>query len=102
MTNFHAPYINCVPKMVKYYINVKTSNMIRNYIKDPSYFVSPNSFNLNFIRIGPFKSQKDLDIKIVDFLSTDFKKLLQASTRSKKVNIENEDLFYFLIVYSLI
>jgi hypothetical protein len=84
--------------MVKYHINVKTTNMIRNYLKDPSYFVSPNSFNLTSIRIGPFTSSTKLDIKILDFLSTDFKTMLQTFTRVQKVEAQGESVFFFILV----
>lgn len=72
--------------------------MIRNYILDPSYFISPNSFNLKSIQIGPFTSRKSLNLKIQDFLSTDFKSLLKSSTRIEKLKEDNQDLYFFIIV----
>ena len=98
MTNFHPPYINMIPKMLKYYVNVNTTNMIKNFMKDQSYFVSPNSFYLNYIQIGPFTSKKILDIKIQDFLSTNFKGVQKDLYRVEKLVINGEELHFFIIV----
>lgn len=84
--------------MAKYHINVKTTNMIRNYIKDTSYFVSPNSFALQYIKIGPFTNPKTLDIKIQDFLSTDFKKLLESKSRVQRVDAGGETVYFYILV----
>ena len=99
MTNFAPPYIMMVPKIVKYYINVNTTNMIDNYIKDLNYFITPNSFFLNSIRIGPFTSSKNLDVRVQDFLNTNFKEKVQDTRRIEKVIAQlNEELFYFVVV----
>jgi hypothetical protein len=87
-----------VPKMIKYYINVETSNMIDNYIKDSSYFVTPNSFYLNAIRIGPFATSKNLDVKVEDFLRTNFKGKIKDNSRIEQVKTEEEAVVYFYVV----
>lgn len=46
-----------------------TTNMIKNYEEDPSYFYSTNSFSLKKIIIGPFATEKKLKINITDFLN---------------------------------
>lgn len=91
-----------VPKMIKFYINVNTTNMIQNYIKDLSYFITPNAFYLNFIKIGPFSSSKNLDIKIQDFLQNNITKNQKEIKRTEKVVIDNTDLFYIVLVSIII
>ena len=72
--------------------------MIKNYINDPTYFVSPNSFYLNYIQIGPFTKKKNLDIKIQDFLSTNFKGVSKDQTCVETIVISGEELHFFIIV----
>lgn len=99
MTNFAPPYKNMVPKIVKYYINVNTSNMIANYIRDLSYFITPNSFYINKIKIGPFTTDKNLNVKVQDFLQTNFKEKIQDLRYVEKVpSIDGKDLYYYVIV----
>ena len=59
--------------MIKVYLNIHTTNILKNFISDDSYFITSNTFFLNFIKIGPFSSEKTLDIKINDFINTKFK-----------------------------
>ena len=72
--------------------------MIKNYIKDPSYFISPNSFTLNYIQIGPFTNKKNLGVQIQDFLSTDFKSLLKTFTRQEMIHKDGKDFYFFILV----
>lgn len=88
-----------IPKIVNYYINVNTTNMIKNYINDLSYFITPNSFYLNRIKIGPFTSSKTLNVRVQDFLQTKFKEIVPDIRRVEKVTTkDNQELFYFIIV----
>ncbi len=99
MTNFAQPYVKMIPKIVNFYINVNTTNMIKNYINDLSYFITPNSFYLNRIKIGPFTSSKTLNVRVQDFLQTNFKEIVPDKKRVEKVSTkDNQDLFYFIIV----
>lgn len=88
-----------VPKIIKYYINVNTTNMIFNYIRDLSYFITPNSFYLNSIKIGPFTSSKNLNVSVQDFLQTNFKEVIKDFTSiEKNITKDNQELFFFIIV----
>ena len=82
-----------IPLMIKYYLNINTTNILKNFINDDSYFITPNIFQLNFIKIGPFSSEKMLSIKINDFIASKFKfELIE-----KNVIIEDK-LFYYIEV----
>ncbi len=85
-----------IPLMIKYYLNHHTTNILKNFINDDTYFITPNTFFLNFIKIGPFSSEKILDIKINDFINTKFR----FDFIERKVIQENK-LFYYLEVISL-
>jgi hypothetical protein len=88
-----------VPKIVKYYINVNTTNMIANYIRDLSYFITPNSFYLNKLRIGPFTSSKNLDVKVQDFLQTNFKEKIKDVRRvERNISKEGVEVFFYIVV----
>ena len=99
MTNFAQPYVMMIPKIVKYYINVNTTNMIINYINDQSYFITPNSFYLNSIRIGPFTTSKKLEVRLQAFLQTNFKeKGVEEIKRIEVVKDDNSEMFFFIVV----
>ena len=99
MTNFAQPYVMMIPKIVNFYINADTTNMISNYIKDLSYFITANSFYLNTIKIGPFTYYKELNVKVEDFLHTNFKSDLIDIKRVEKITTsDNVDLYYYVIV----
>jgi hypothetical protein len=85
-----------IPKIIKYNISSNTTNIVQNFINDNSYFIHPNEFSLNFIKIGPFSSSKNLNISIVDFMSS---KLKFNEKNGKIVKEKNE--FYYLLVFSL-
>ena len=76
--------------MIKYYLNVNTTNILLNFINDNSYFITPNKFFLNFIKIGPFSSEKMLEIKINDFIATKF----QFDFIEKNIINENKQFYY--------
>ncbi len=67
IANYVEPYLNMVPKIIKYNLNINTKNIIDNFIKDPSYFIYANKFFLNYVKIGPFTSSNNLIITIYDF-----------------------------------
>lgn len=98
MANFARPFIKMIPKIILYYINFNTTNMISNFNNDMSYFITPNSFYLNSIKIGPFTSSKNLNITVQDFLHNNFKEKIKDIKRIEKVIKNNEELFFFIIV----
>ena len=99
ITNFAQPYVKMIPKIVNFYINVNTTNMIKNYINDLSYFITPNSFYLKSIKIGPFTSAKNLNIRVQDFLQTNFKEEVQDIKRIENLKTrDNQELFFFIVV----
>ena len=66
--NFHKPYVKMIPKIIKtQFDKTLTTNMIKNYLADSSYFLNPNRFKINKIKIGPFSSKVSLGIFIYNF-----------------------------------
>lgn len=59
-------YISMIPKIIneQFENSINSKNMIMNYLKDKSYFISPNIFILKAIRIGPFETKTNLDISM--------------------------------------
>jgi len=97
MANFVSPYYKMIPKIVKS-INCKTTNIINNFINDMSYFITPNSFYLNSIKIGPFTTSKSLNVTVKDFLNSNFKEKFQEKKKIEKVIVDNVPLFYYVVV----
>jgi hypothetical protein len=90
------PYVNMVPKIIKYNINAKTTNIIRNFEQDKSYFYTPNNFTLKSVRIGPFTSEKKLKFILCDFTN----KVVQLNQNNMYEKVEKLDdkTFYFVVV----
>lgn len=98
-TNFSAPYIFLIPKIVKYHINSNTTNIIKNFVNDQSYFISPNEFWLKYIRVGPFTSDQMLNIKICDFVFNNIN-LNNSTKRNEKLDIDGKIYNYFKIEFN--
>lgn len=64
--NKNVNYISLIPKIIneQFQNSINSKNMIMNYLKDKSYFISPNVFILKAIRIGPFETKTVLDISM--------------------------------------
>ncbi len=96
-TNFCPPYIFLIPKIVKYHIRPDTKNVCKNVLKnlcaDKTYFVSPNNFNLKYIRVGPMPSQQSLDAKICGFVvsSLNYNRIKRTY---EQVNMNGKSLYF--------
>jgi len=77
-------------------INIKTTNIIKNFEQDREYFFTPNQFRLKSIKIGPFSTEKKLNVNINDFMNQQLK--FGFSHKVEKV----KDEFYSLIVSNLL
>ena len=53
-SNYEKPFMKCIPKIIKYDLNKRYTNMLINYNTDMSYFTTINSFKLKSCLIGPF------------------------------------------------
>jgi hypothetical protein len=99
-TNLTKPYYKMIPKIMKYYINPNTQNMIKNYISDDSYFMSKNKFILKQLKIGPFTTEKKLKIKFSSLIH----KLIsfpKAQYKLEKTETEGKDgKFYYIMNFN--
>ena len=86
-----------IPLMIKYYLNLHTTNILRNFINDDSYFITPNTFFLNFIKIGPFSSKKTLNIKINDFINTKF-----TYDLNERNVVQEDNNYYYIVVIKIV
>lgn len=93
-TNFCPPYIFLIPKIVKYHLNMNTKNVLKNFMNDKSYFISPNEFKLKMIKVGPLESQSLLDVKICDFIVQNLK-LEKIKKSTEQININGKTYYYF-------
>ena len=82
-----------IPKMIKYDINPKTYNMIKNYIEDNSYLMCKNNFVLNYLKIGPFDTSKMLNSEIRSLLYRN----LPFDTESK-ILFEDGKYYYHVVM----
>ena len=92
-TNFCPPYIFLIPKIVKYHLNMNTTNILRNFMNDKSYFISPNGFILKYIKVGPLPSQSNFSVKICDFIVQSLK--FETIKKSHdQININGKKYYY--------
>jgi protein-tyrosine phosphatase len=95
-SNFCPPYIFLIPKIVKYHINRNTTNILKNFSQDKTYFISPNEFFLKSIKIGPLNSNSSIDIKICDFVNTNVK-IEKFGKDFEKISIEGKTWYNFIL-----
>ena len=83
-SNYEKPFMKCIPKIIKYDLNKRYTNMLINYNTDMSYFTTINSFKLKSCLIGPFSQDMFLTHqfsaitrKKLDFLKSKIKKELR-------------------------
>ena len=91
-SNYEKPFLKCIPKIIKYDLNTKYTNMIINYNVDMSYFTTINSFKLKSCLIGPFSQEM--------FLSHQFSAITRKKLNFLKSKIKkelHEDGSYYLI-----
>ena len=76
--------MKCIPKIIKFDLNKRYTNMLINYNTDMSYFTTINSFKLKSCLIGPFSQDMFLTHqfsaitrKKLDFLKSKIKKELR-------------------------
>jgi protein-tyrosine phosphatase len=95
-TNFCPPYIFLIPKIVKYHLNTNTKNVIKNFMNDRTYFISPNEFFLKHIKIGPIDSKTSYDVKICDFIVQNLK-FEKMNKYHQSINVGGKMLYYFVV-----
>ena len=99
--NFCPPYIYLIPKIIKSHFKhliidnrrVEVKNILQSFQKEKSYFISSNKFKLKGIKLGPLPKNKELRIKICNFVDSDFKLPSQYLKESKTTNSGN-NFFY--------
>ena len=91
-SNYEKPFMKCIPKIIKFDLNKKYTNMIINYNTDMSYFTTINSFKLKSCLIGPFTQDMFLTHQ---FSAITRKKLNFLKSKIKKELRQNG--WYYLI-----
>lgn len=96
-TNFYKPYLHMIPRIVKNHFSLRKENILLKFIEDNAYFISPNIFVLKEIKIGPFSTHLDLNIKICDFR---FNNISFSNIEKTYIDVpENKNLCYVKIVF---
>lgn len=91
-TNFCKPYVHMIPQIIKYHIQEKTKNILKNFMHDERYFVLPNTFRLNSIKIGPLPKKINLSINICNFVYKPLK--MKMSKGNEESKFQDGDYFY--------
>lgn len=92
--NYQRPYIKMIPKIIKtqFKNSMESNNMIANYLRDKSYFLSPNMFKLKEIKIGPFESKVKLGITL---FNNELKELKFSADSLLEEEIINSKVYYY-------
>jgi len=95
-TNYYKPFFYLIPKIIKEHVYINNilpdyNNLLINLSKDKRYYTSPNFFKLNYIKVGPLKTQTILGIKIEKFNNEILNK--NNFYNSFKKN-ENDEIFF--------
>lgn len=94
-TNFCKPYIHMIPQIIKYHIQDKTVNILKNFMHDERYFISPNEFSLNSIKIGPLSYKAKFKMDICNFV---YKPIKYKFEQKYDTSIDGKD-FYFIFEF---
>ena len=102
--NFSKPYYKNIPKILQCYIannrdmkNFYLKNMLYNYIYDNEYFYTPNFFQLKSLKIGPFITSRDYDVKLTSIVKS---KLIFPNEIRKFERNELENTYYYNIFFN--
>ena len=103
--NFCRPYIYLIPKIIKSHFThlivgngrIEVKNILQSFQKEKSYFISSNTFKLKGIKLGPLQKNKQLKLKICNFVDNNFKlsekHLIESKNDDKDGNIFYEQYF---------
>ena len=102
--NFSKPYYKNIPKIIQCYIannsdmkNFYLKNILYNYIYDNEYFYTPNFFRLKSLKIGPFITSRDYDVKLTSIVKS---KLIFPNEIRKFERNEIENTYYYNIYFN--
>ena len=102
--NFSKPYYKNIPKILQCYIannrdmkNFYLKNILYNYIYDNEYFYTPNFFQLKSLKIGPFITSRDYDVKLTSIVKS---KLIFPNEIRKFERNELENTYYYNIFFN--
>ena len=101
-SNYEKPFLKCIPKIVKYDLNKRYTNMLINYNVNMSYFTTINSFKLKNCLIGPFSQEMFLTHqfsaitrKKLNFLNSKIKKELRENGWYYIIEINSDELINY-------
>jgi hypothetical protein len=91
--NISRPYIKMIPKIIANHITPNTTNIIKNYLNDKTYFISGNSFMINNVKIGPVKNANS-------GLKFEIKSLVESELNFEnvKITMKEEEPYTYIIV----
>lgn len=94
--NYKKPYVKMIPRIIKtqFSNSLNSNNMIGNFLRDKSYFLSPNLFRIKEIKIGPFKDKTKLGINIYNNELQELKFGFDSLLEEEK-NDKGQILYYF-------
>ena len=104
VSNFYAPYIYLIPKIIKEHLfiknrnNFRLKNLLLNLQEDPRYFTSPNYFRVNSIKVGPLIDNKPIILTISTLSKNAFSFPKAVSTFIQDVKLPSKDsglYFYY-------
>ena len=99
--NFCPPYIYLIPKIIKSHFThlliengrIHVNNILQSFEKEKSYFISSNTFKLKGIKLGKLPKNKELKIKICNFVDNNFKLPHKHLIESK--NVDSDGNIYY-------
>jgi hypothetical protein len=95
-SNYEKPFLKCIPKIIKFDLNTKYTNMLINYNVDMSYFTTINGFKLKSITIGPFEQ----DVFLTHQFSAITRKKLNFLNSKIKKELKDDGWYYLIEVKS--
>ena len=101
--NYYKPFYFLIPKIIKehLFINNKipvVKNLLFNLENDSRYYTCPDFFKINFIKIGPFDCEKNVNVEIQNFTGKIFDlKCFQKLFKKDENVFDKFNLFFYFV-----
>ncbi len=101
--NYYKPFYFLIPKIIKEHLFIDNKipvikNLLINLENDSRYYTTPDYFKINYIKIGPFECEKNINVEIQNFTGKNFDLKCFQKLFKKDENIFGKfNLFFYFV-----
>jgi protein-tyrosine phosphatase len=101
--NYYKPFYFLIPKIIKEHLFIDNKipvikNLLINLENDSRYYTTPDYFKINYIKIGPFECEKNINVEIQNFTGKNFDlKCFQKLFKKDENIFDKFNLFFYFV-----